>query len=171
MDQGLQNWLVASTAVTALAVVTQVAVLVSMFMGFKRLQSKIENLIDREIQPLMVQVRELVAEGRKTVDKTNATVDDIAAFAKTNAGRMDLLLAEAADRARLQLIRADQLISDALSRLEQATETVHRSVAQPMHEIQAVLTGVRAAVDFFFGRARNPRGPVDRTPQDEELFI
>ena|SRR5690242_12810910 len=170
MDSGLQTWLVISTVVTALAVVTQAAVLIGLFIGFQRLQTKIETLLDHEVRPLLVQVRELVADGRKTVDKMNSTVDEVASFAKTNAGRLDLLLAEAADRARLQLIRADQLISDSLGKIEKTADDVHRSVAQPVHEIQAVISGVRAALDFLFSRGRT-RGPVDRSTQDEELFI
>ena len=77
----------------------------------------------------------------------------------------------AADRARLQLIRADQLISDSMSKIEKTADDVHKSVAQPVQEIQAVITGVRAALDFLFSKGRNPRGPVDRSTQDEELFI
>lgn len=171
MDSGLQTWLVISTVVTALAVVCQAAVLIGLYLGFQRLQTKIETLVDHEIRPLLVQVRELVTEGRKTVDKMNVTADEVASFAKTNAGRLDLLLAEAADRARLQLIRADELISDSMNKIEKTANDVHKSVAQPIHEIQAVISGIRAAMDFFVGKSRNPRGPVERSTQDEELFI
>ena len=157
--------------VTALAVITQAVILVALFLGVRRMQAKIELLLDRDVQPLLAQTRELVAEGRKTIDKVNATVDEVSGFAKTQAGRLDLLMADAVDRARLQLIRADQLISDAMTRIEKTTEQVQRSIAGPIREIQAVLAGVRAALDFLVGSRRRATGPVNRPTQDEELFI
>ncbi len=167
MDGALHAWV----AVTALAVVLQVIILGALVLGFWLLKARIERTLDRDVDPLLSQARELVAEGRKAVDKLNGAADDVAGFARTQAGRLDLLMAEAADRTRLQIIRADQLVAEALTRIEKAGESIERSVGGPIREMQAVLVGVRAALDLLFGRRRTPAGPVERTPQDEGMFI
>ncbi len=124
-----------------------------------------------DVEPLLTSVRELVGEGRKAVEKLNGAADQVAGFARDQAGRLDQLMAEASDRARLQVIRADELVSDTFRRIERASEHLERSVTRPVREIEAVLAGVRTALDFLFRRRRAPVGPVERTTQDEELFI
>ena len=56
------------------------------------------------------------------------------------------------------------------ARVEVTAEQVHKTISAPLREIQAVLAGVRTAFEFLGGR-RRPRGPVDRSTQDEEMFI
>ena len=158
-------------AVTA-SVVVQMGVFVGMYLSIRRLQQKLESLIERDIQPLLAESRILVADGRKTIVTLQATTEEVSQFAHTQTGRLDELFAEAVERARLQLLRADDIFTDALSRLEVTAEEVHKTVSTPLREIQAILAGVRTAFEFLGGGARKrPRGPVDRSTQDEEMFI
>ena len=170
MDSGLQTWLVTFVVITAVAVVTQLGILTALFLGVRRMQAKIEVMLDRDVQPLLANAHDLVAESRKAVDKLNGAADDVVGFTHNQAGRFDQLLAEAVDRARLQLIRADDLISDALDRVEKTTEQVQKSVTGPIREMESVLSGIRTALDVLLGR-RRPMGPVERSSQDEEMFI
>lgn len=168
MDHQLQVLLVIFVAVTALAVVTQLGILMALFLGVRRTQGKIEGILDRHVEPLLVTVRDMVSNSRKAVDRLNEAADEVATFARNQTGRLDQLMAETTDRARLQLIRADLMVADALNRIEKTTESVQRGIAGPVREIQALLVGVRTALDFLFGRRRHL---VERTTGDEELFI
>lgn len=157
--------------VMTLSVVIQMGIFVAMFLGMRRLQMKLELLIDRDIQPLLSETRALLVDGRKTINTLQSTSEEISQFAHTQTGRLDGLFSEAVERARMQLARADDIFTDALSRLESTAEEVHKTVSKPLREIQAVLAGVRTAFEFLGGARRRPRGPVDRTSQDEEMFI
>ncbi len=170
MDPSLQFWLVASVVITALAFVFQIAILSAMFLGIRRTQQKIEKLLDNEVQPLLAQVRELTVEGRKAVDALNGAAAHVNSFAMTQAERLDGILAEAADRAMVQVVRVDGLVTDTLNRMETTTAYVQKNILKPLGEIQALLIGFRTALDFLVGR-RRPSGPVERSPQDEEMFI
>jgi hypothetical protein len=165
-----ENWFMVFVVVMTLAVMIQMGIFIAMFLGTRQFQRKIEKLIDRDVQPLLGEARSLIADGRKTVANLNATTEDIAGFAHTQSGRLDGLFGEAVERARLQLVRADDIFTDALSRVEMTTEQVHQTVTGPIREIQAILAGVRTAFEFLGGK-RRPRGPVQRSTADEEMFI
>jgi hypothetical protein len=134
------------------------------------MQNKLDTMLDRDVQPLLAETRSLVADGRKTIATLQGTTEEIAQFAHNQTNRLDGLFSEAVERARLQLVRADDIFTDALGRVEVTAEQVHKTISAPLREIQAVLAGVRTAFEFLGGR-RRPRGPVDRSTQDEEMFI
>ena len=78
------------------------------------------------------------------------------------------------DRSRLQIIRADELLTRTLDRVEDASEIVHKTVVSPVRQVSGLLHGVTAGIEFFFagrgrrnGGNRESRRPV---PQDE-MFI
>ncbi len=171
MTPNFENWFMVFVVVMTLSVVIQMGIFVAMFLGMRRLQQKVETLLDKDVQPLLGEAKQLVADGRKTVAHLSTTSEEISTFTRTQSGRLDGLMSEAVDRARLQLARADEIFTDALSRVEMTTEEVHKTVTQPIREIQAVLAGVRTAFEFLGGKRRRPRSPVERSAEDEEMFI
>jgi hypothetical protein len=177
LSANFENWFIVFVAVMSFAVIAQTCILGLMFVAIRRtkekmesLQSKVDVILDRDVQPLLVETRSLVADGRKTIATLQNTSEEISQFTHTQTGRLDGLFTEAVERARLQLVRADDIFTQALSRVEVTAEEVHKTVSAPLREIQAVLAGVRTAFEFLGGR-RRPRGPVDRSTQDEEMFI
>ena len=177
MSASFQNWFIVFVIVMTLAVVTQTAILALMFLAIREtkdklaaMQTKLDGILERDVLPLVAETRSLVADSRKTIATLQHTSEEIAQFTHNQTGRLDGLFSEAVERARLQLVRADDIFSQALGRVEVTAEEVHRTLSAPLREIQAVLAGVRTAFEFLGGR-RRPRGPVDRSAQDEEMFI
>ena len=87
---------------------------------------------------------------------------------------MDATVNDAVDRARLQIIRADELLSRTLDRVEETSDMVHRTVVSPVRQFAGLIQGVTAGIEFLLGRrdrrnggSREARRPV---PQDE-MFI
>jgi hypothetical protein len=170
MSATFEGWFMVFVVVMTLAVVIQMGLLAAFFLGHRRFQLKIETLLDKDIQPLLGELHSLIVDGRKTVAHLNTTSEEISAFTHTQTGRLDGLFGEAVERARLQLVRADEIFADALNRVEMTSEQVHQTVTGPIREIQAVLAGVRTAFEFLSGRKRQ-RGPAQRSTHDEEMFI
>jgi hypothetical protein len=73
------------------------------------------------------------------------------------------------DRARLQVIRADELLSRTMDRVEETTDMVHRTVVSPVRQMAGVVQGLSAGLDFLLGSRRRRRSEVN-APQDE-MFI
>jgi hypothetical protein len=177
LSASFENWFILFVVVITFAVVAQTAILALMFLAIREsknkmaaLEGKLEGILERDVLPLLVETRSLINDSRKTVATLQSTSEEISQFTHNQTGRLDGLFSEAVERARLQLVRADDIFTQALGRVEVTAEEVHRTFSAPLREIQAVLAGVRTAFEFLGGR-RRPRGPVDRSTQDEEMFI
>ena len=83
--------------------------------------------------------------------------------------RLDATVNDVVDRTRLQVIRADELINRTMDRVEDATETVHKTVVSPVRQLSGLLHGVTAALEFL-RHGKNGRREGVSVPQDE-MFI
>jgi len=93
---------------------------------------------------------------------------------RTQVERMDATVSDVVDRARLQVIRADELLSRTLDRVEETSDIVHNTVVSPVRQFAGLIQGVTAGIEFLLGNrgrrnggSREARRPV---PQDE-MFI
>jgi hypothetical protein len=77
------------------------------------------------------------------------------------------------DRARLQVIRADELLTRTMDRVEQTSEMVHKTVISPVRQLAGVMQGITVGLEFLFGgrvRRDGNRNERQAVPQDE-MFI
>ena len=95
---------------------------------------------------------------------------EITRVARSQAQRVDRVLTEAIERLRIQVVRADHILTGTLEVIEEAGSRVRRTVWEPVHQASAVLKGIHAGLEFFRGQ-RRPRPHPDSEQQDEELFI
>jgi hypothetical protein len=83
--------------------------------------------------------------------------------------RLDATLNDALDRTRLQVIRADELLTRTLDKVEDTTEAVQNTVMTPVRQVSGIMHGISIGLSFLLGRQRNGRESVG-VPQDE-MFI
>lgn len=88
--------------------------------------------------------------------------------------RVDATVKDVVDRGRLQIIRADELLSRTLDRVEQTSDMVHNTVISPVRQLSGLMQGITVGLEFLFGgrgrkngNSREERRPVPR----DEMFI
>ncbi|MGH9804539.1 MAG: hypothetical protein ACRD4D_05155 [Candidatus Acidiferrales bacterium] len=166
------TWLTVFVGLTTLALLAQAAILVATYLRLAKLDEEtraLRNKINDQAGPILRNVEDITVTVR---DKGRLIADDLTAMsydARRQLEKIDQLTDELADRLRSQIIRADQLLSQALDNLEEAGTSVKENVVGPVREAAAVLAGVKAAVDFLGARSRRGRGKSGR--EGEELFI
>ena len=74
------------------------------------------------------------------------------------------------DRTRLQVIRADEMVSRTLDRVEETSEFVQHTVISPVKQLAGLVSGLTVGLDAFFRRRKGPQRSQPQT-EDEELFI
>jgi len=87
--------------------------------------------------------------------------------------RIDATVNDVVDRARLQIIRGDEMLTRTMDRVEQTTEIVQRTVVSPVRRVSGLMQGITVGLEYFFGRGRRNgggRGERRPVPQDE-MFI
>jgi hypothetical protein len=95
---------------------------------------------------------------------------EITRMARGQAQKIDRVFTDSLERLRVQVIRADQILTGALEVIEDTGTRVRKSLWAPVQQVSAVLKGVKVGIDVLRG-VRN-RGPEsDGATQDEELFI
>ena len=87
---------------------------------------------------------------------------------------MDATVTDAMDRARLQIIRGDELLTRTMDRVEHTSEMVQKTVVSPVRQLSGLMQGITVGLEFLFG-GRNRRNGGSReerrpVPQDE-MFI
>lgn len=166
-------------AVTSIAVLIQAGILVGLFLTVRKSTAKMEALAEEvkgKAMPLIQTVQASVVELRPQIEQITAKVAEISAnvadsttTVKNQINRIDATITDTLDRARLQVIRADELLSKAIDKVEETTEAVQRTVTSPLRQVNGIVAAIHTGVEVFMGQKKRPRNGAG-APQDE-MFI
>jgi hypothetical protein len=159
--------------VTAIAVVIQAGILVALFIAVRQTSARVEALaseVKTKAVPTIETAQAMLVELRPRVTEIVANVEHSSRIVRAQIERVDATVSDAVDRTRLQVIRADELVNRTLDRVEETSEMVHRTVVSPIRQLQGLVQGLSAGLEFFLGRKRRQGRDGMGVPQDE-LFI
>lgn len=168
-------------AVAAIALVIQVGMLFGMWKSARAtqqavtaLQPKIASLIPKieaiapKVEALAESSRQAVDEGRTSLKEITQRTTEILDITQRQLTRIEGVVEDATQRARVQFDRAEMVMDDAMNRAQETVSVVHGGIMKPIREINAVATGLRAAIHYF---VRGNRPSPDQVTADEEMFI
>jgi len=164
-------------ALTGIAVALQAGVLLAMFIVMRSTSSKLEALaaeMRTKVLPVVDQTQTILTDVRPKIERVAEDVREATNTIRGQIERTDAAINDVVDRARLQVIRADELLTRTMDRVEQASDTVHRTVMSPMRQLSGLMQGITVGLEFLFSRRGpqngNRRGESRPVPQDE-MFI
>ncbi len=165
------NLLILFIALTAVAVVIQAGMLIGMYLAMRKSTARMEALADEvktKVLPTAELAQSMLAELRPKVENIIGNVNESSNVVRTQMQRMDAALNDILDRTRLQVIRADELLTRTMDRVENTTEIVHKTVVSPVRQISGIVQGVTTGIEFLIGgkRRRDASGV-----QQDEMFI
>jgi len=163
-------------AITSAAVVIQMLILAGMFFTLRALSTHLKSTADEikaQAFPLLENGKAMQADIKKILEtsapKVELVLDNAAAISTTayaGIGRVESTVNDILDRARLQVIRADEMVTRAMDTVEDTTEKVAHSVTSPVKHASGLVQGITAGVGAYFGQKRKRDGG----PSDE-MFI
>jgi len=163
------------TAVTAAAVVLQALVLVGILIALRKSSSRVEALAEEvrgKALPAIDTAQTIMNNSREKLDTILTNVQQTSTVVRGQVDRMDKTLNDVVDRARLQVIRADELITRTIDQVEEATDAVQQTVVSPVRQISGILQGVSVGVeDFLRGRSGRRRTGNGVGVPDDDMFI
>jgi len=168
------TWFVAFTGA---AVVLQAAVLLAMYLAMKKSGERMQALADdvkTKIMPTVVEAQEMMSHMRPKLEVIVDNMEDATTVLRGQIHRVDATVNDVIDRTRLQVIRADELFSRTLDRVEQTSDMVHKTVVSPVRQISGLMQGITVGLEFLFGGRgrRNGGGREERRPvPQDEMFI
>jgi hypothetical protein len=168
MDQQTLLILIAVfVGLAALAMLIQAATLLGLFFVAREIKAKVLPLVDPAMGILDTSKRTL-ANVETHIDKIGNQSGAILEVTKQQLAKVDELLTDASTRAKVQMERAEMVMDDAMTRVQQTVSVVQSGVIRPVREIQGVYAGIRTTLSHL-GRAGRPT--VDHATSDEEMFI
>ncbi len=160
---------------TAVAVILQMFILLALFLSVRKTSAKMEVLaaqVHGRTMPILQSAEAILADSRGKVDIVMSNLVATTATLKTQMDRLDATVNDVVDRTRLQVIRADDIVTRTLDRVEETTEMVQHTVVSPVRQLSGIVQGLGVGISAFFGQNRRRRRfDGSRPRQDEELFI
>jgi len=162
---------------TGLAIMLQAGILLAMYLAMRKSTMLMESLaaeVTTKVLPTISQAETLMTAIRPKLEVIAENLQESTTVLRDQVERMDATVKDAVDRGRLQIIRADELLTRTLDRVEQTSDMVHNTVISPVRQLSGLIQGLTVGLEFLFGSrgrknggSREERRPV---PQDE-MFI
>jgi chromatin segregation and condensation protein Rec8/ScpA/Scc1 (kleisin family) len=173
----MENLIPLFVALTGAAVLLQAGVLTAMYLAMRKTSARMETLADEvktKALPALETAHAILNELRPKLQIVADNLMESTIAVRSQVERMDATVTDVVDRARLQVIRADDLLTRTLDRVEETSDLVHETVVSPVRQVSGLIQGVTAGVEFLLGgRGRkngDSRGSRRPVPQDE-MFI
>jgi hypothetical protein len=173
----MENLTTLFIAITAAAVLLQACVLVALYFAVRKSSTKMEALAEEvktKALPTLEMVQTTLTELRPKLQVITDHLMETTVLVRNEVERVDATVSDATDRARLQIIRADEMLTRTLDRVEQTSDLVSKTVVSPVRQVSGIIQGVTAGLEFFLshrGRKNgDSRGSRRAVPQDE-MFI
>ncbi len=167
-DTVLTFFVIVATA----AIVVQAFVLLAVYRAMQDIRRDFEGIrvaTQQRLDRLSQTATEFLAKSREPVSTITANLAEISRILRERTSHVDTLVADLVEKSRLQIIRVDQMVSDIVQKVETATDAIERGVLGPIHEVSAIIKGLRTGLEFLFSRRR--ASSVSEATQDEQLFI
>jgi hypothetical protein len=165
------NYLIFFVALTSIAFLIQAGMLVGMYLAMRKTGARMEALADEvktKLLPTAETAQAMMVDLRPKIENILTNASDSSSLIRAQMQRMDAVLNDILDRTRLQVIRADELLTRTIDRVENTSEIVHRTVVSPVRQISGLVQGVTTGIEVLIGGKRNRDG--SRAAQDE-MFI
>jgi methyl-accepting chemotaxis protein len=164
-------------ALTGAAVVLQAGILAALYLAMRKSSSRMEALaieVKTKALPTLETAQSILTELRPKLQIIADNLTETTHSVRSQVERMDATVNDVVDRARLQIIRADELLSRTIDRVEETSEMVHKTVVSPVRQFSGLIQGITAGIEFLLagtsrrnGRRREARQPVHQ----DEMFI
>jgi len=163
-------------ALTGLAVLLQAIVLVMIYVGIRKSGARMEALateVKTKLLPTVERAEVILSDVRPKLQVIADNIQETTILLRDQVQRADATVKDAMDRGRLQIIRADELLTRTLDRVEQTSDMVHSTVISPVRRLSGLVQGLTVGLEFLFGgRGRRNGGSRERRPvPQDEMFI
>lgn len=160
--------------IIALAVLAQSVALLLVSLRLKRLSARLEavsgelvkkvDVLAKSAEETFVGIKSVVAKAEAIRENLLQTTQVI----RNRATDLDGLLEDVTKSARLQVAEVQYFLESSTRKIEETFDVVQKSILEPIRELGALLVGLKAGLDVFWGKRRRP---LDRFQNDEEMFI
>jgi len=168
------NLLTAFIAITSVAIVLQMLILLGIYLEVRRTSSQAHGIaldFQRRTTPLIENARDILADATPKVKEITLNLTEASATLKKQAATLGDTAVEMALRAKNKVGLADDMMTRTLERVERTTGAVHDSVLLPVRRVNGILQGISVGIGAFLNQKREVREERKRSTNDEGMFV
>lgn len=152
---------------TALSFAAQAIAMMRLAKTTQEMKERVDAFLPKA-EKLIATAETTLTESKGQINEITARANEILALTQTQMARVDDLMADATVRAKIQLDRAETVLENTLTRVNDTVNSVHGTIIRPIREITGVAAGVKAAVGHLL---KGAPANVAQVTTDEEMFI
>jgi hypothetical protein len=155
------------------AIVTQTLILLMMALQMRTAIERFNRIatdLQSKIDPILVRTSRILEDSEDRIASIMGDAAEITRVARGSAQKIDRVFTEAVERLRIQVIRADQILTGTLEVIEDTGTRFRKTLWEPVQQASAILRGLKVGLDFLRGQNRRS-SQSESARQDEELFI
>ncbi len=172
MDKAIYAFVI----VAAVAIVIQMAILYFIYKAMKESSTRMEAFTTRmedKVTPVLSTAQAILIDAQPKISDITTNLAEATATVRVHVANIGEATGEIVERARLQAVRVDELMSGTMERIEETAAMVQNTVITPVRRIQGIIHALQAGIGFLrHARSRNRKNlggnPGD---DDEEMFI
>jgi len=168
----MSGWVEAFIVIAAVAIVIQTVVMAAMAIQMRSSMqhlTRVANDLHARINPILGRVNHILEDSEDRIASIMGDAAEVTRLARGQAQKVDRVFTDAVERLRIQVIRADQILTGTLEVIEEAGSKFRKTVWGPVQQASALIKGLKVGLDYLRGHKNRPES--DSTTQDEELFI
>ena len=170
----MSGWLEAFIVIAAIAIVLQTVVMLALAVQMRGAMTqllKVTTELQSRIDPILTRTARILEDSEDRISSIMGDAAEITRVARSQAQKVDRVFTDAVERLRIQVIRADQILTGTLEVIEDAGTKFRRTVWIPVQQASALLKGLKTGLDILRGQNNRRRSESEEARQDEELFI
>ena len=168
------NLLTAFIAITSVAVVLQMLILLGVYLTVRRTTAEVHDValdFQRRVTPIIENARDVLADATPKVKEITSNLTEASATLKKQAATLGDTAVEMAVRAKNRVAAADDIMTRTLERVEKTTGAVQNSVLLPVRRVNGILQGISVGIGAFLNQKRETREERKRSTNDEGMFV
>lgn len=168
----MPGWVDAFVVIAGIAIFMQTVILGVMFFQITKTMEQMTRIVTdlhNRLDPILTRVTRIVDDSEDRIASIMGDAAEITRLARSQAQKVDRVFTDSVERLRIQVIRADHILTGTLEVIEEAGSKFRKTLWGPVQQASAILRGLKVGLDYLRGERRHPE--PDKEPQDEELFI
>ncbi len=152
MSDSQVHWLIAFTALTAIAVLIQAVALGGIAVVVIKLIGTVTKLTEElkpKVYPMIDNARDLVADSVPKIKRVTTNIADTSDVYRAKVADIDSFLSDTTQKARRQSDRVDNMVSDTLTSAGQIAGHIQNAVMAPVRQATHIIQLVRGNMDRF----------------------
>ena len=146
------------TGAIAVAVFIQACILLGMFIGLRKLQVKVEQILERAL-PLIDSSKATFEELAPKLKTISANLVEVSETLKQESQNVKVSVDEVLEKTRAQTARVDEIVSGTLDGLSHASAAIQQGIEVPLRHLSGIFNGLRAG--FGVLRSKPPEEQVE----------